>query len=599
MNLKKKFTLILLLIVCTQAFSLSLRKKDNTNPASYRSDTAHIIALTDSGFYLARSNPNLATFYSLRALRLAEKINYQKGIGSARYSLGNLELMKGNYDKALFQFNQAFKIFSKMNDERRMAKSKGAVAVAYNAQGKYSESLKYLFEVLRMAEKAKDQEEIATNMLNIGVCFFRMSDFVKAKYYFRQALPLFNQKKSPSSINALLSNLAGVFASENNYDSALYYYKKVLDYFEKKKPNKYAQVHVLVEMSKVYQLLKEYDKSFDAMKKALPVCEANGFIALKAKCLTELANSYCFTGQYDNAILFANKALEITRRDKYLELEASNFEALYTSYKKKNQTDLALLNLEELKIIKDSLQASNNLEELQKMDSKYLTEKLQQKELILQQQRDLYETRRIQFYLILSLIILGLGFLSILFFVKQQAARRKSKILEQETEINKQKVIIHQQETALYEAELNKQKNEILAISTLQGKTNETLLQIINDIRQLAFQELKNKPVSDALYKMAGSIEKLSTADSWSDFRKWFTDIHPQFYENLNKICPSLTSNDLKLASLLRMNLSSKEVASLSLRSLDSIHIAKHRLRKKLGLEDENTLISFLFSVPS
>jgi DNA-binding CsgD family transcriptional regulator len=115
----------------------------------------------------------------------------------------------------------------------------------------------------------------------------------------------------------------------------------------------------------------------------------------------------------------------------------------------------------------------------------------------------------------------------------------------------------------------------------------------------MAFQEIKNKAVSDSLYHLAGNIEKLSLSDSWSDFRKWFTDIHPRFYENMNKICPSLTSNDLKLASLLRMNLSSKEIATLTFRSLDSIHIARYRLRKKLGIEDDNHLVNFLFSVPS
>ena len=121
----------------------------------------------------------------------------------------------------------------------------------------------------------------------------------------------------------------------------------------------------------------------------------------------------------------------------------------------------------------------------------------------------------------------------------------------------------------------------------------------IDELRQMAFREIKNKTVSDSLYQMAGNIEKLSLTDSWSDFRKWFTDIHPRFYENMNKICPSLTSNDLKLASLLRMNLSSKEIATLTFRSLDSIHIARYRLRKKLGIEDDNHLVNFLFSVPS
>jgi DNA-binding CsgD family transcriptional regulator len=47
------------------------------------------------------------------------------------------------------------------------------------------------------------------------------------------------------------------------------------------------------------------------------------------------------------------------------------------------------------------------------------------------------------------------------------------------------------------------------------------------------------------------------------------------------------------------MNLSSKEIATLTFRSLDSIHIARYRLRKKLGIEDDNHLVNFLFSVPS
>jgi tetratricopeptide (TPR) repeat protein/DNA-binding CsgD family transcriptional regulator len=379
----------------------------------------------------------------------------------------------------------------------------------------------------------------------------------------------------------------------------LFYYQKTLDYFEKTKTNKFAQVHIRVEMSVMYQAKKEFEKSFEVLNKAFIICKTMEMRENYVKCLTEMANTYYATGQNEKALEFANKALEITRKDKLLVQQAENYQVLYNVYKKQKRTDLALLNLEELQIVNDSLQKAKKLEALEKMDSKYLTEKLQQKELFLKQQSDLYKTRQIQFYLILSLVFLFLIFVSIMFFVKQQASRRKTKILEQETEINKQKSIIHQQETALYEAELNKQKNEILAISTLQGKTNEALLQVINDLRQLAFQEIKNKPISDGLYQMAGNIEKLSTTDSWLDFRKWFTDIHPQFYENLNKICPSLTSNDLKLASLLRMNLSSKEIASLTMRSLDSIHIARYRLRKKLGIEDDNNLISFLFSVPS
>jgi|GEM_PF-4644639 tetratricopeptide (TPR) repeat protein len=599
MPTKNIFFLSLIIAIGFNVSGIPVEKIEKNRPSGYRNDTAHILALIDSGFNLANTNTNLSAFYSLRALQLSDKINYQRGIGSARFTLGNLELVRGNYEKALVQFTMSAKIFRELNDTKKTPRILNALACVYLRQYKYTEALKNLFQALNMEERNKNFEAAAGNLLNIGATFLRMEDFERAKYYFRQALLVLIQLKNYSRINMALSNIGGVFLGQGCSDSALFYYKKAINYFEKTKSNRFAQVHILVEMSILYQAKKEFEKSFESLNKALAICKTMEMRENYVKCLTEMARTYLATGQNDKAIHYANEALSITKKEKLLQLSAMNYLVLYTIYKKQNRTKLALQNLEELNIVKDSLQKTNNLELLEKMDSKYLTEKLQRKELFLKQQSDLYKTRQIQFYLILSLVFLFLVFISIMFFVKQQAAHRKTKILEQETEINKQKAIIHQQETALYEAELNKQKNEILAISTLQGKTNEALLQIINELRQMAFQEIKNKAVSDSLYHLAGNIEKLSLSDSWSDFRKWFTDIHPRFYENMNKICPSLTSNDLKLASLLRMNLSSKEIATLTFRSLDSIHIARYRLRKKLGIEDDNHLVNFLFSVPS
>jgi len=593
------FALPLIFSFGFNASVISIEKSKTSIFSSYNNDTVHILALCDSGFKMAYINTNLSAFYSLRALHLSEKINYKKGIGTARYSLGNLEIIRGNYEKSLVQFTLSARIFQELNDTKKTPKILNAIGCVYMRKYKYKEALQNFFQSLSMEEKNKNSGGAADNMLNIGATFFKMEDFVRAKYYFRQALQLYIQMKYYSRINTVLSNLGGVCSGQGCSDSALFYYQQAIDYFEKAKTDKFAQVHILVEMSILYQDKKDYKKSFDVLNKALAICQTMEMQENYVKCLTEMAQTYYAIGQSDKAIQFANKALVITKKENMLKLNALNYKVLYNIYKKQNRTNLALQNLEELNIVKDSLQRANDLELLEKMDSKTLTEKLQQKELFLKQQSDLYKNRQIKFYLILSLVFLFLVCISFMFLLKQQAVRRKTKILEQETEINNQKAIIHQQETALYEAELNKRKNEILAISTLQGKTNEALLQIINELRQMAFQEIKNKAFSETLYTMAGNIEKHLLSNSWSGFRKWFTDIHPRFYENLNKICPSLTANDLKLASMLRMNLSSKEIASLTLRSLDSIHIARYRLRKKLDVEDDSHLVNFLFSVPS
>jgi tetratricopeptide (TPR) repeat protein len=563
------------------------------------SDTAHILALIDSGIKYSSINPGYCRFFTLRALKLSEKINYTKGIALARYSMGILEYLQGNYNKALTYLEMSERGFNKINFTGKtpdILNTRGSICLK---QFKYEDAMDCYYHALHLQEIARDPENASITLLNIGSLCLRMEDFPKARYYITKALSGFLQLKLGDKINLAYVNLGTYHAEIQNNDSALYYFKMVDEYYARTNKNVVSRAPVLISIGNLYRRLRQFDKSILSLTGALQLSEKIGMKEFYGKSLTELALTYQETGQDDLAVKYAKEGLKTTTATGQLINTRELYQLLFSVYKHKNQVALALQSLEELNKVKDSLQKANNLELLKKMDSRYLTDKLQQQELFLQQQKDLFRTRQVQFYLVLFLISLVLVFVLIIFYVKQQAVQRRNKILEQETEINRQKAIIHDQENALYEAELNKHRQEILAISTLQGKTNETVLQIIHDLREMALKEIGNKMVSSSLYMMASKIEKLSVTDSWFDFRKWFTDIHPHFYENLNKICPSLTNNDLKLASLIRMNLTSKEIAALTLRSLDSIHIARYRLRKKLEIDDDDKLANFLFSVAS
>jgi DNA-binding CsgD family transcriptional regulator len=83
----------------------------------------------------------------------------------------------------------------------------------------------------------------------------------------------------------------------------------------------------------------------------------------------------------------------------------------------------------------------------------------------------------------------------------------------------------------------------------------------------------------------------------WENFNRHFEQVHQGFYSKLKKENQSLTSNDLRLSAMLRMNLSSKEVAAIMNVSPDSVKKARYRLRKKLQLEEEADLHSFMMQV--
>lgn len=66
--------------------------------------------------------------------------------------------------------------------------------------------------------------------------------------------------------------------------------------------------------------------------------------------------------------------------------------------------------------------------------------------------------------------------------------------------------------------------------------------------------------------------------------------LHLNFYERLEQRYPTLTVNERQLCALLRMGLSNPEITAITQRTLNSVHAAKSRLRKKLGVELDEEL---------
>ena len=78
------------------------------------------------------------------------------------------------------------------------------------------------------------------------------------------------------------------------------------------------------------------------------------------------------------------------------------------------------------------------------------------------------------------------------------------------------------------------------------------------------------------------------------DFYERTELIHKDFHAKLEAAYPDLTELDKRLATLLRINLSSKEIASLMNIAPKSVEIARYRLRKKLNLSRNDNLNQFL-----
>jgi FixJ family two-component response regulator len=80
----------------------------------------------------------------------------------------------------------------------------------------------------------------------------------------------------------------------------------------------------------------------------------------------------------------------------------------------------------------------------------------------------------------------------------------------------------------------------------------------------------------------------------WQEFRDTFEQVHGQFFVNLKKHSDELTGNDLRMLSLIKLNMGSKDIATLLGISQDSLRVSRYRLKKKLNLEQGESLTGFV-----
>jgi hypothetical protein len=122
-------------------------------------------------------------------------------------------------------------------------------------------------------------------------------------------------------------------------------------------------------------------------------------------------------------------------------------------------------------------------------------------------------------------------------------------------------------------------------------------------IGHIAERLLKAKPTfrqenQQVIQEIVRDLQASHDEHNWKEFEAHFTRVHSTFYKALQERFPELTPNERKLCAFLRLNMSTKDISAITQQTVNSITVARSRLRKKLGIEgDEVNLIDFLQSL--
>jgi len=182
---------------------------------------------------------------------------------------------------------------------------------------------------------------------------------------------------------------------------------------------------------------------------------------------------------------------------------------------------------------------------------------------------------------------------------------RRIKIKNRQLELKQRKQIhlkeqeINQLKTERLELDV-KHKNQELANTAIHlARKNE----VLSDIRESLVKVSEEMKVDEPdMYSIRRRIlllnnkiaENIFQDDSLKKFEEHFDLVHNKFMEHLTKKYPELTTNERKMCAFIKMNLSSKEIAPLLNISIRGVETLRYRLRKKIGLRQEDNLSTFL-----
>jgi len=188
---------------------------------------------------------------------------------------------------------------------------------------------------------------------------------------------------------------------------------------------------------------------------------------------------------------------------------------------------------------------------------------------------------------ILLLIILIILFVR--YYIQWEVNREKRRVAEQ---MNIQEQLIMKLENEKLENELTYKSKELASTTLAVISKNDFLEELKRDVQEQKLSGTYSKRFFDKLMKKIDG--NITNKNEWAIYQANFDHIHERFFVKLKDRYPDLTSGDLRMCALLRLNMPTKDMASMLNLSIRGVEAARYRLRKKIGLEEGENLTDFI-----
>lgn len=403
-----------------------------------------------------------------------------------------------------------------------------------NLNLKKSELVPYYYS---LAKTSRELQENKVARIYLDSCYLYFSDEVDIQ-------PLAHLEYGGKEY--LNFEKAVLLEREDNNEEAIAIMEGLIPYFQKNEPTYLVLIYKY--LGDMYLNISDLEKSEELYRKSLNISENYkshvDFTPLVYEDLTEL---YLRKNNYKKAFETLEKAKE---------LDAKFFDG-------RSSINQSLLE------IKDNYRIEKDRQEKQ-IQEQYLKQ-LEQEE----------EISKLQLIILLGsiffLLIIGYGYFN---YLRTKHKNEKAFIKRnKELEIQKQQVLIDI-------------KNKELASSALQLIEKDEFLKEIKSKVRVGTDKIKIHEINKVLRSIS-----TNNNNNWDEFKHRFISVNKEFYNKIFEKFPNLSQSDQKICALIKLNMSSKDMARLLGISVESVHTSRHRIRKKMDLPRTVNLEDYINSI--
>ena len=419
---------------------------------------------------------------------------------------------------------------------------------------------------------------------NLSLLFMNLNQESQAAYYSSRGWQKVREADTvdKGTLSVFYNNLAGWYYVRNQFDSAVIIMReseKLVESEEERAVWNYNIGNIYMGIGEM-DLAKAYLNSVVSGKS-----ESSFWSYAHVISLVNLGYLYGLDGNYDEALRYYQRALDLSRKIGTKKIEATAYVEMSALYKAKGEYRHALTLHERGVALRDSLFGTEQQEQMNLLSQEYQQQEKKMELAMLAKQLEYSELSNrhknmVLAILIAFLIIFCLSFCLALYYYFKE--RRHGKEKEQG----------FKKKDTQYKWDVEEKSKQLATLNLQLVQATETIAECRAEVKKLRYSKAsETKEIQQHLEEILSAFNYDS---AWDEFELCFNQVHSSFFTRLHEVCPDLSRTEQRICALLVLNLSVKEIAGITHRSVRTVEASIYQIRKKMSIPTGTGTLAFL-----